>query len=110
MPHNGTGEGVLDMENSTGAKSFNGHFVPRRHFIPERERPSRSKNYLDFLAHYDAELAQIDGLIMVARCKTGIELPLEQKGKRHMVTFLLDEFGTVDGANEAIGNYKASHS
>jgi hypothetical protein len=91
-------------------KSFNGQFVPRAHFTPERERPSRSKDYLDFLAHYDAELVQIDGLIMVARCKTGIELPLEQKGKRHMVTFLLDEFGAADGADEAIGNYKASHS
>lgn len=75
-----------------------------------REKPFRSKNYLEFLAHYDAELVQVDGPIMVARCKTGIELPLEQKGKRQMVTALLDEFGTIDGANEAIGNYKASHS
>ena len=110
MPHNGTGEGVLDVENSTGAKSFDGHFVPRRHFILERERPSCSKNYVDFLAHYDAALVQIGGLITVTRCKTGIELPLEQKGKLHMVTFLLDEFGTVDGTNEAIANCKASHS
>jgi hypothetical protein len=110
MPHNGTGEGVLDMENNTGAKSFNGHFVPRKHFTPEREKPSRSKNYLDFLAHYDAELVQINGLIMVARCETGTELPLEQKGKLRMVTFLLDEFGTIDGTNQAIAHYKASHS
>jgi hypothetical protein len=98
------------MESGTGAKSSNGHFVPRRHFAREKEKPFRSKNYLDFLAHYDAELVQIDGPIMVARCKTGIELPLEQKGKLQMVTLLLDEFGTVDGANKAIGNYKASHS
>ena len=100
----------MDMENTRAAKSFNGHFVPRRHFTVERERPSRSKNYLDFLAHYDAELVKIDGLITVTRCKTGIELPLEQKGKLHMVTSLLDEFGTVDGTNEAIALYKASHS
>ena len=98
------------MENTPRAKSFIGHLVPRRHFTLERERPSRSKNYLDFLAHYDAHLLQIDGLIVVTRCKTGIELPLEQKAKLHMVTFLLDEFGTVDGANEAIAHYKASHS
>ena len=84
--------------------------VSREGISPVRERPSRSKNYLDFLAHYDAELVQIDGPIMVARCKTGIELPLEQKGKLQMVALLLDEFGTIDGANEAIGNYKASHS
>jgi len=98
------------MENSMDVKSLNGHFVPRRHFTHEREKPFRSKHYLELLAHYDAELVQVDGPIMVARCKTGIELPLEQKGKLQMVTLLLDEFGTVDGANEAIGNYKASHS
>jgi len=98
------------MENGAGAGSFNGQFVQSRRFIRVKEKPFRSKNYLDFLAHYDAELVQIDGPITVARCKTGIELPLEQKGKLQMVTLLLDEFGTVDGANKAIGNYKASHS
>ena len=110
MPHNGTGEGVSDMENGKGAKSLNGQFVQSRRFIRVKEKPFRSKNYLDFLAHYDAALVQIGGLITVTRCKTGIELPLEQKGKLHMVTFLLDEFGTVDGTNEAIANCKASHS
>jgi hypothetical protein len=110
MPHNGTGEGVSDMENRTGARSLNGQFVQSRRFIRVKEKPFRSKSYLDFLAHYDAELVQIDGLTTVARCKTGIELPLEQKGKRQMVTLLLDEFRTIAGANEAIGNYKASHS
>ncbi len=98
------------MENSSDPRSFNGHFVPRRQFTRKREKPFRSKKYLEFLAHYDAELVQIDGPIMVARCKTGIELPLEHKGKLQMLTLLLDEFGTVDGANEAIGNYKTSHS
>jgi hypothetical protein len=98
------------MDDSTDAKNFNGHFVPRRHFTREKERPARSKDYLDFLAHYDAELVEANGLIRVARCKTGAELPLEQKGKRQMVTLLLDEFGTVDEANLAIGNYKATHS
>ena len=97
------------MEDSTDVKPFNGHFFPKRHFTREREKPSRSKNYLEFLVHYDAELVQTDGPIMVANCKTGIELPLEQKGKRQLVAALLDEFGTIDGANEAIGSYKASH-
>ena len=73
------------MENSKGAKSFNGHFIPSRRFIHVKETPFRSKNYLDFLAHYDAELVQIERPIMVVRCKTGIELPLEQKGKLQMV-------------------------
>lgn len=98
------------MEKSGGPKSFNGQFVQSRRFVRTKETPFRSKRYLDFLAHYDAELVQIDGPIMVARCKTGIELPLEQRGKRQMVRLLLDEFGTIDGANRAIGNYKASHS
>jgi hypothetical protein len=110
MSNNGTGEGVSDMENNAGARNFNGHSAQSRRFARAKEKPFRSESYLDFLAHYDAELVQIDGPIMVARCKTGIELPLEQKGKHQMVTLLLDEFGTVDGANKAIGNYKASHS
>ena len=73
------------MENSTSAKTFNGQFVPRRSFVRVKEKPSRTKNYLEFLAHYDAELVQTDGSIMVVRCKTGTELPLEQKGKLQMV-------------------------
>ena len=97
------------MENGRSAGSFSGQFVPRRHFTRQKEEPFRSKNYLEFLVHYDAELVQVDGPIMVVRCKTGLELPLEQKGKLQMVRLLLDEFGTVDGANEAIGNYRASH-
>ncbi len=110
MPNNESRKGVPDMENSTGVKPFNGHFGPRRHSIRQKEKPLRSKNYLEFLAHYGAELVQVDGPIIVARCETGTELPLEQKGKLQMVALLLDEFGTVDGANEAIGNYRASHS
>lgn len=98
------------MENSTSVKTFNGQFVPRRNFMRGKEKPSRARNYLEFLAHYDAELVQIDGPIMVVRCKIGTELPLEQKGKLQMVKLLLDEFGTIDGTNKAIGNYKASHS
>ena len=97
------------MENSTSVKTFNGQFFPRRNFMVEKEKPFRTKNYLEFLAHYDAEFVQIDGPIMVVRCKTGSELPLEQKGKLHMVKLLLDEFGTIDATNKAIDNYKASH-
>jgi len=75
-----------------------------------KEKPSRTKSYLEFLVHYDAELVQINGPIMVVKCKTGAELPLEQKGKLQMVKALLDEFATVDGTNKAIENYKVSHS
>ncbi len=98
------------METGTTVKTFSGQFLPRRTSIREKEKPFRTKNYLDFLVHYDAELVQIDGPVMVVRCKTGIELPLEQKGKLQMVKSLLDEFATVDGTNKAIGNYRASHS
>jgi hypothetical protein len=98
------------MESSVPVKGFNGHFVPRKHFTREKEKPFRSKSHLEFLAHYDAELVQSDGPIMVVRRKTGTELPLEQKAKTEMMKLLLEEFGTVDGANKAVGNYKASHS
>lgn len=98
------------MEDSTRLKAFNGQFVPRRSFARWKEKPFRTKDYLELLAHYDAELKQTDGPIAVVRCKTGTELPLEHKSKLLMVKLLLDEFGTVDGANEAIGSYAASHS
>jgi hypothetical protein len=98
------------MDNSTGTRTFNGQFVPRKNFIRWKEKPFRTKNYLEFLAHYDAELVQTAGPIMVVRCKTGTELPLEQKAKLLMVKLLLDEFGSVDETNKAIENHKTSHS
>ena len=110
MPDNETGEGVPHMENSTSLKTLNGQFVPRRSFTRWKEKSFRTKDYLEFLAHYDAELKQTNGPIAVVKCKTGAELPLEQKGKLQMVKLLLEEFGTIDGANKAIGSYKASHS
>jgi len=97
------------MDDSTSAKTFNGQFSRRRTFVRAKEKSSRAKNYLEFLVHYDAELVQIDGPIMVVKRKTGAELPLEQKGKLQMVKALLDEFVTVDGTNKAIKNYKVSH-
>jgi hypothetical protein len=118
IPHTGRGydankwtlaKGVPYMENSTSVKTFNDQFLPRRTFIREKEKSFRTKNYLEVLIHYDAELVQTDGPIMVVRRKTGTELPLGQTGKLQMVKALLDEFATVDGTNEAIGNYKVSH-
>jgi hypothetical protein len=98
------------MEDSTSGKVFNRHFVPRRSLRFWKEKPSRTKDYIEFLAHYDAELRQTNGSVAVVRRKTGAELPLEQKGKTVMVKLLLDEFGTVDGANRGIRNYQSSHS
>jgi hypothetical protein len=66
--------------------------------------------YVEFLAHFDAELRGTDGLVVVVRRKTGIELPLEEKGKLSMVRLLLDEFGTIEGVNDAIGKYPNMHS
>jgi hypothetical protein len=96
------------MAENSGAKA--GPFIPRKKFTRWRQTPFRSKGYLELLAHYDAELEQTDGPIAVVGCKTRTELRLEQKGKLLMVRLLLDEFGTVDGANRAIGDFKASHS
>ena len=98
------------MENSRSVKTFNDQFFQKRTFVRVKEKPFRTKNYLEFLAHYDAELVQVDGPIMVVRCKTGVELPLEQKGKLQMVKALLDEFATIDGTNKAIENCKASRT
>ena len=98
------------MEDTESARVINDRAVPRRGFARWKEKPFRTRDYLEFLAHYDAELKKTDGRIAVVRRKTGIELPLEQKGKLLMVKLLLEEFGTTDGANNAIRDYLASHS
>jgi hypothetical protein len=98
------------MESGTGDKTSGFRFFRGRSFTREKEEHLRAKPYLDFLAHYDAKLAQVHGSVTIIRCRTGNELPIEQKGKEHMVELLLHEFGTVDAANAAIGRYKASHS
>lgn len=97
------------MEDKTNGKTSNGQFVRRRNFMREKEK-FRTQHYLEILAHYDAELMQISGPVLIVKCKTGAELPLEQKAKLHMVKMLLDEFGTVDGTNKAVKDYKASQS
>jgi hypothetical protein len=98
------------MEDSTWGKTITSQYAPRKGFTRWKEKPFRSKDYLEFLAHYDAGLQQTEGLISIVRFKTGAELPLEQKGKLLMVKALLDEFGTVCRANDAIATYKSSHS
>ena len=98
------------MEDSTRANSIADRFIPRRGFARWKEKPLRTTGYVEFLAHYDAELRKADGPVAVVRRKTGAELPLDQKGKLLMVRLLLDEFGTVDGVNKAIGEYLHMHS
>lgn len=98
------------MVNSAGVKAFHSQFVPRRAFGRKKEEHVHAKAYLDLLAHYDVELVQTDGPITLVKCKTGIQLPLEPKGKLKMLTLLLGEFVTLDETNKAIQNYKISHS
>jgi hypothetical protein len=100
------------MVNNKNTKALEGRFIPRTIFARKKEeyQPAKTKRYLDFLAHYDVELVQTNGPITVVRCKTGAELRLEPKGKRQMLTLLLDEFGTLDQTNKAIQDYKASHA
>jgi len=97
------------MGDDTSARTMNDRIVPKRSFMSWKEKPYRTKDYLDFLAHYDAELRPTNGSITVVRRKNGAELPLEQKGKSLMVKLLMDEFGTIDAANKAIGGYRTSH-
>jgi len=96
------------MENGTSIKTVSGQPAPKRGYMRWKAKPPRTNGYLDFLAHYDAELMGINGAIAVIRHTTGTELPLDQKGKLLMVKLLLDEFRTVDGINQAIENYRAS--
>lgn len=98
------------MVNSKSTNALQGQFLSRRGFTRRKEEHLPAKRYLDFLAHYDVELVQTDGPIAVVRCKTGTELRLEPKGKLQMLTLLLGEFGTLERTNEAIQDYKASHS
>jgi hypothetical protein len=98
------------MTNSTSANTFGSPFNPRRSYKREKEQHLHAKPYLDFLAHYDVELVKNNGPITIVKCKTGAELPLEPKGKLHMLELLLREFGTLDMANEAIKSYKTLHS
>ena len=98
------------MEESTRANTFTDRFGPKRGFTRWKEKPLRTTGYVEFLAHYDAELRKTEGPVAVVRRKTGAELPLDQKGKLLMVRLLLDEFGTVDGVNNAIGEYLNMHS
>jgi hypothetical protein len=97
------------MANSTSENTFSSQCMPRRSYKRKREEHLHAKPYLDFLAHYDVELVKTDGPIMIVGCKTGAELPLEPKGKFHMVELLLHEFGTLDMTNKAIKNYKVLH-
>lgn len=107
---NQNGKGVLNMENSPGSNTIVKPFLRRKGFRNWNRKPYRSNGCLELLAHYDAELKQTAGLIVIIRYKTGTELPLERKGRLQMVKLLLEEFGTVDEANRAIANYKISHS
>ena len=98
------------MENGTSEKVSSFHFFRRGSFTREKEEHLNAKPYLDFLAHYGAELVQVDRTISIVRVGTGTELPLEHKGKLQMLKVLLDEFVTVNAANAAIVEYKTSHS
>jgi hypothetical protein len=97
------------MEHGTGEKTSSFQSVRRGGFMHTKQEHLPAKPYLDILVHYDAELVQVNGTIGIVRRATGIELPLEQRGKLQLLKILLDEFVTVDEVNAAISKYKASH-
>ena len=101
------------MEDCTTVKPFDGQPATKRNFMVMHEKKEhfRTKDYLEVLSHYNAQLlVQVEGPIMIIRRNTGTQLPLEHTAKLHMVRLLLDEFGTVDGANKAVEDYKTSRS
>lgn len=63
--------------------------------------------YLDLLSHYKARLIRADGAIKIVTGKTGAPLPFEKKAERLMIRQLLEEFGTIDGTNQAVKGYKS---
>ena len=69
-------------------KPFNGQFVARRSFARAKEKQCRSEELPRIPGHYEARLVQVNGPIMVVRYNTGVELPLEEKGKLQLVRLL----------------------
>jgi hypothetical protein len=98
------------MEDNTGETASNLHFVRKGSFRREKEDHLQAKPHLDFLAHYNAELIEINGTIAIVHRGTEDELPLEKRGKLQLLRVLVDEFVTVGAINAAIDRYKASHS
>lgn len=98
------------MDESMRTRPVNGRFAPKKGLTSWKEKPSRTVRYVEFLAHFDAELRTTGGPVAIVRRRTGIELPLEEKGRLSMVRLLLEEFGTVDAVNNAVGNYLNAHS
>ena len=76
----------------------------------EKEKQTQVKQYLDLLVHYDARLVKGGQSALVVTQKTGIELPLDLKGRLLMVKLLLSEFGSVEAVNRRIERYRASHA
>jgi len=78
--------------------------------VVETERHRRVDRYLELLIHYDANLTRIGNSVTITKCKTGVELPMDLKGRQGMVKLLLDELGTVEAVNKEMENYRAFHA
>ncbi len=76
----------------------------------ETEKQRRVNRYLELLIHYDANLTRIGNSITITECKTGVELPMDFKGRQGMVKLLLDELGTVEAVNKEMESYRAVHA
>jgi hypothetical protein len=96
------------MEFGDNQKPRNGTGRRGNYFTLDKEKPFATKNYLEILAHYDAELIQGNGPVLLVRSSTRKELPFEEKARQMMVRQLLEEFGTIDYTNEVLKTYRTS--
>ena len=96
------------MEGNAKVKTIGGQSPRTRNSTFQKERQFQTAKYLEVLAHYDARLIQNEGPITFVRSTTGAELPFEGKAKLFMLQQLLKEFGSIDGTNEAVKQFKSS--
>lgn len=95
------------MEDTAKMKTIGGQSPWTRSSRFQKERQFQTVKYLEVLAHYDAKLIQNEGPITFVRSTTGAELPFEGKAKLLMLQQLLKEFGSIDGTNEAVKQFKS---
>ena len=77
--------------------------------MTETKKQHLTDRYFDLLIHYDAGLTRMGASVTITKRKTGIELPMDFKGRQGMVKSLLEEFGTIEAVNKEMENYRASH-
>lgn len=96
------------MEGNAKVKTIGGQSPWTRSVAFQKGKQFQTAKYLEILAHYDAKLIRNEGPIMFVRSTNGAELPFEGKAKLLMLQQLLKEFGSIEGTNAAVKQFKSS--